>query len=430
MRNWKTILALIFLCVGCARHTSSPDERRFPKGGVDAGDAIKANGGKLGGKGVAGRGEKSGPAVRGPTCAAFSPDGRHIAVGFSGRGLEAGPLFHIWDVKTRKPVSYWHLPPPARGKNVPPIRLDREYHSVIYIAYILGGKFILTVEQDNMCRLWKASEGKLVREFSVDEEGARGASLSANGKLLMRSIRGGFAVWEVATGRIAMRQQKPRTSVNQFALAPDGRRAILRFSAGAEDRTDLVYWDFQNEKAVLRLDTASVNGVDPDELVTIPMLFSPDGRTVLATKRKGDLLGQVLCDATDLKERKAVSPMRPWRKVMQAYTFGLPMDSYRAIFSPDGKKLVTREDYPNTVFRRFCCLDLNKNRELWNMERRRHWTYVDRMLAYSPTEDVLFAVKDRKGLPSHRLHETLIIINAQDGSIVGTLDTNGVFRSQ
>jgi WD40 repeat protein len=386
MRNWKTILALIFLCVGCAKQASSPDERRFPEDGVDAGDAIKANGGKPGGKGEAGRDEKPKPAVQGPSCAAFSPDGRHIAVGFWGRGSVAGPLFHIWDVKTRKPVSYWHLPPPARGKNVPPVRLDREYHSVYYIAYILGGKLILTVEQDNMCRLWKASEGKLVREFSVGEEGTGGASLSADGKLLMGSIPGGFAVWEVATGRIAMRQQKPRTSVSQFALAPDGRRAILRFSGRPEDRTGLVYRDLRNDKVVLRLDIDSVNGEDPDELVTIPMLFSPDGRTVLAAKQKGELSGLVLCDVVSLKEQKSISPMLSRRKVLQAY---------QAIFSPDGKRLITRDD--ESYFKRFRCMDIENNKELWNIKPNPHWSYVDWMLAYSPTEDVLFAVKARKG---------------------------------
>src|SRR5690242_17318715 len=58
---------------------------------------------------------------------------------------------------------------------------------------------------------------------------------------LMRAARGGFTVWEVATGRIAMQKQILRHSVCQFALAPDGRRAIVRYNAGADDGTALLY---------------------------------------------------------------------------------------------------------------------------------------------------------------------------------------------
>jgi WD40 repeat protein len=400
MRRWTVLIAFGLLCIGCTRQPDPSKGPRLPEGK----EAVRP-------------GKRLVPDI-GVACAAFSPDGKRIAVGFGVTRPYRGPQFKVWDVKTRKQIDYWHLPPPPPPEKKEPTKpLDREYHPVGFIAYISGGKRILTLESDNMFRIWEASEGKLVHEFSMGGPGTSGVALTADGKTLMRGTQGGFALWEVATGQMMVRREIRRNSRWRFALSPDGKRAIVQFTGRDEDRTGLVYWDLEKDKALLRLDTDSVNGEDPDELVTIPMLFSPDRRTVLATKRKGDRLGLVLCDVADLKEIRVISPMLSCREVLQGYAF---WERYPVIFSPDGKKLITIDTDLKTNLRRFRCRDLTVNKELWNLEPRPRWSYVKEMLAYSPTEDLLL------GFTYGRQHTLLVFMNTQDGRIVGTIPIDGL----
>jgi WD40 repeat protein len=422
MRRWTTLIAFGLLCLGCASQPGPSKEPRLAEGkeAVQPGKDNPLNG-KPGGKAIAhaGKGSKTEVSVG---CAAFSPDGKRIAVGFGciGPHRHRYPQFKIWDVKTRKQIAYWNLPKPRHEKKEPTKPPDRKYHAVHFIAYISGGKLILTVESDNMCRIWKASEGKLVREFSVDGPDVWGAALTSDGKTLMRAVTGGFALWEVVTGQRVVRKQLCRGSVHLFDLSPDGKRAIVRFTSAEVDPTFVVYCDLEKDKALLRLDVDSVKVGDPDSLVLVPMLFSPDQRTVLATKKKGDLLGLVLCDAVDLKERKAISPMLPGSAILQAYTPSLAYDWYRAIFSPDGKKLLAVDTDLKTNLRRFRCRDLSMNKELWNLVPRPRWSYVDAMLAYSPTENLLI------GCAVGLRHKLLVFINTENGKILGTIPIDGL----
>jgi hypothetical protein len=82
------------------------------------------------------------------------------------------------------------------------------------------------------------------------------------------------------------------------------------------------------------------------------------------------------------------------REILQAYTPSLDYDSYHAIFSPDGKKLITVDTDLKTNLRRFHCRDLTAKKELWNLVPRPQWSYVNVMLAYSPTDDIIFGLTD------------------------------------
>src|SRR5439155_24999810 len=119
-----------------------------PQEGVQ--NAGQATGAQRGGP------ESRGPAMT-PTCSAFSTDGKRIAVGFLRSGPYEGPLLKIWAVATRKEAKYWRAPP-APQKDIPTIPWEREYHGVHLVAWLEGGKEILTVEDDNMCRIWKGEE--------------------------------------------------------------------------------------------------------------------------------------------------------------------------------------------------------------------------------------------------------------------------------
>jgi hypothetical protein len=335
-----------------------------------------------------------------PQCAAYSPDGKRVAIGFYGRGKGySGPQLKIWNVATRSEVNFLA---PGEGK----------YHAVSFVAYLPGGKEILTVEDDDMCRIWNADEGKLVRQFSVEEWGAAGASMTADGKKLMTRMPSGFVIWDVPTGK-ALEQREIPASHNGFAISPDGKRAIFRYNRTGSfvDPTFSIYWDLEKDKAIQHLKYDEANREREEQrTVLLPLLFSPDGRYVLTRKQKGlqrdkgQLEGLVLCDPRDLSEVKTIAEMKPTAEIIQGE---------RATFSADGKRLffvtLGRKDPAPTMIH---LRDLSKNEDVWSTPRPQKLN-EGQLLVCSPTNEQVLFVRE------------MTLFDCQERKILGKLPVRG-----
>lgn len=121
--------------------------------------------------GVAGAGAKV-------LCLAFSPDGRTLAAGLTGRTA------HLWDLSA-----------PANGKTVAPrATLQGHEEQVISVFFSADGRNLVTASWEaarSTIRLWEPLTGRLLLSFPVQKEGWRGSAvtipgvaMSADGKTL------------------------------------------------------------------------------------------------------------------------------------------------------------------------------------------------------------------------------------------------------
>lgn len=68
-------------------------------------------------------------------------------------------------------------------------------------------------------------EGVFVREFSLGEAGA--TAFAADAKQLLRSIPGGFRLWDVPTGKSIKDQRVDDSPLRRLGISPNGKRAFF-----------------------------------------------------------------------------------------------------------------------------------------------------------------------------------------------------------
>jgi WD40 repeat protein len=198
-----------------------------------------------------------------PSCVAWNPDGRRLAVGF------AGDLLQVWDLATRKEILT------IAGTND-----DQRPRSV---AWSPDGRLLLTACYDGMARIWNAEARDRVLTFRGHAERPRNPSASedhADGlssacwhpdgrRIASKDFGGGVLIWEASTGRILHQlwcadSHSPGQG-HQVMFSPRGDL----LAAGSGDGAVMV-WDVETgrEIHVLRGHTTNVRGVS----------WSPDGR--------------------------------------------------------------------------------------------------------------------------------------------------------
>jgi WD40 repeat protein len=354
-------------------------------------------------------------------CAAFSPDNKRAAIGFTvdpGDPSYDGPRLKIFDVQTLKEVGYWPGPRwTGKGGEIP--IYERKYHNVFFVAYLPGGKEILTLERDNFCRIWQADEGKLVREFEieawlyeakVEPMIAFGGSLTADGRQLLTISPGGFAVWDVAKGKALKHILSPGFMPQAFAISPDGKRALFRFNrTGAiNDTTFSAYWDLENDKLVQHLKVDPKTRKDEQDTVLIPIAFSAAGRAVVVSKEKDRKAALVLCDSADLKEIKTLAPMSSMPPVVR----GISLDGRRLLLAHYTGEIDLERLFNTKRFEKMECRLLPDSKTLWEdawQDAQHRELAVNPLLAFSP-DGTLALFKSGQTL-----------FDAQKGKVLGRL---------
>jgi len=269
---------------------------------------------------------------------AYSPDGKRIAVGGSGRDIT------LWDTTTGKEIhqfpnegdqpdslafspngkvlatggfAFCRLWDVATGKEIRQFDRGR-------IAFSPDGKCVATLgardkSGDNTLRLWDAATGKELRRIECGSSGAEGLAYSPDGKRIATSERNGvIRLWDCATGREQHQLHGHTKAVRKIAFSPDGRQ----LASSSEDET-IRLWDAEVGRQIRIV--GEKLGVDVFHS-SMPIAFSPDS-TVLAS---GHISGTIrLWDLATGKEK------RRWQagagnKAVQAVTF-----------SPDGQTLAS-----------------------------------------------------------------------------------------
>lgn len=234
--------------------------------------------------------------------AALSPDGTWIVT------VSGESTIKLWDTRTGKQMgsSMYHV----NSKK------DAYYSKTILNKVIVSpdGKKILTINSNNVVRLWEAGSGRLLKlDIGLNYYGFT-PMFSPDGKNLLVSSYKGVELIDVTTDQPAVRTVINRYNVSKSVVfSPDGKWFVM----AEADKISL--WDATNWTMV-GLPALHEMGVDN-------LVFSPDGRYILTSgKDKRSRLWEIRKD--------------PYPTVIMRHKKGV----VSAEFSPDGHRILTASE--------------------------------------------------------------------------------------
>ncbi len=151
---------------------------------------------------------------------AFLPDGTGV-LGATGDGVGGTGDVTLWDLKSGK-MRWRHS--------------DRQ---VWRVTTTPDGSTVVFNTVYQRIGLLDAQTGKLSREFETSDD-SRGVAVSPNGKWLAATARKTVEIWELATGRLAMRLVGHENWVTSLSFSTDSRW----LATGSSDKT-LRVWDLE-----------------------------------------------------------------------------------------------------------------------------------------------------------------------------------------
>ena len=151
------------------------------------------------------------PAKEGTTCAAFSPDGKFVAVGDGSGRVHVRPAAG----RGRAP-----LPPMIHAGD------DRYPKMVTSVSYSRDGKILASTAHDWHVNLWDAASGKSLHRFRGEY-----CAFTKDGRHLFVPDDGGLKIWEVASGNL--REELDFPDVTSMAVSPDGKILVIGMGNGS-----------------------------------------------------------------------------------------------------------------------------------------------------------------------------------------------------
>jgi len=254
------------------------------------------------------------------TAAAFSPDGKFLLLGYNiikgpNQGFPGDDEFLV-------------LREVASGKKV---RILHGHSRVVTSVFFLpDGQQALSASMDGTIKVWNVTNGREVRTIVPYEDGGEiRAALSKDGKQALSKGREKegekyfhrLKLWDVDSGTLIRAFEPFRRDLNSVALAPNGKLAVT--GGYTRDYDNLHLWDVEAGKIIHTFN----GGIG----VTWPGMFSPDGKSFIFHKKKGENpesgSGLVMWDLAKSKEVQ----------VLDGLWYG-----YRAAcFTPDSKHILT-----------------------------------------------------------------------------------------
>ncbi len=203
--------------------------------------------------------------------AAFSNDGRMLAVAGNARGVD---LFDAWGPQ---PVEIGVLPD-----------IDQEVHSLAFSPD--GATLALAGLEDGSVRLWEVRGGQPRQKATLKQTKALSTAFAPDGKTLAALEQDGHVrLWDVSQhdpvdrGALTVRDRKlptPRYRLGNHAMvafAPDGKTL-----AASQPDGWVRLWNLKGSNPAERASFPAQGGTSANNLlpVTGPLAFSPDGCTL------------------------------------------------------------------------------------------------------------------------------------------------------
>jgi WD40 repeat protein len=234
--------------------------------------------------------------------AAFSPDSRLVAAG----GVDG--VVRMWDVATGKLEQIY------RGHE----KGFRE--GIRAIAFSSDSKSLLTAGENHRMRLWEVAVGDEAKARRGLWTTVQGFALNPDGRRLLVAPQGLMQeayLWDVETGKRVVLSGHP-TFVNLVKFSPDGTKALTASLSGVH------VWDALTGRPIRRFHHPESNLIDAAS-------FSPDGQTVFTVSRDGVAR---LWDLSSGQERVRLDGPVGVNVIMDGS------------FSPDGRRLLTMSRKP------------------------------------------------------------------------------------
>jgi eukaryotic-like serine/threonine-protein kinase len=273
-------------------------------------------------------------------CAAFSPDGKHVAAGGWHRPSGSGSQIKVWETRSGREVlsipahkqGAWSVAFSPDGQ-----RLVADYDRQARVWDAVSGRELMTIEgdptgfvhsvafstdgqwfvtggDDGTAKIWDSATGRELFTFKGHGLSISSVAVFPNRQWIVTGSRDKTAkIWEIANGEHLRNLSDHEEAVSSVALSPDFRRVV----SGSFDQTARV-WDSASGEELLRLRNRSgwIRSV----------AFSPDGGRIVTA---GDDHTAKLWEATSGREMLA-----------------LPANGaiWSVAFSPDGRRVVGGTD--------------------------------------------------------------------------------------
>jgi RNA polymerase sigma factor (sigma-70 family) len=247
------------------------------------------------------------------------------------------------------------LPPGALAR-MGTVRM-RHGQLVNFVAFLPGGKTLLTVSQDGTVCQWDVITGKEVRRFALSKKGmddlpggglamAGGPggmfvsmwgsvgflSLSRDGKTLASTGNdGSIRISDAATGKERRRIERPEGGALELALSPDGKEVAVRGGDGPTRIFDVATGKVRRQLGkkpeliggAIRFARFTFNGPG--------VAWSPDGKLLAATE-------------TETENKKQIKVLKTWdpatgKELRRIASTDDENQAFSLSFSPDGKLL-------------------------------------------------------------------------------------------
>ena len=324
--------SLAFLACGCREQEA---EKRTPT--EDGGLAVTGAPPQIPpeGKTIAPSGGPPLPYWIRATCAAFSPDGKRILVGFGRAGLgkpnpedptPAGCSLRLFDVETGK-----HLR-----------TLNGHKADVLYCAFFPNGKTAVSTGVDKMWRVWDIDNGVQLRAFPGAVSDRDTTALLPDGKHLLCYSGRRLELWDVTTEKVVeVYEDQKQKAVTHLAVSSNGNFALVG-SPGYLSSTIpnvLELWDLRKWEIV--------RSFDPEKGPGAPSAFSEDSTLAMSTSTSKSQKGThgVLWEVPSGKQVKEIA-------------FPIIPESVR--FSVKENRIVVAGQQGDLI-----CLDAKSGREQW-----------------------------------------------------------------